>query len=76
MNVGSPEQEGRVNDSSTGGLWRLSINLNLTKKRHENDRKRILGEHLNDAPKKGEAGEAHRPSRLQGMRSRTRNLAV
>ena len=79
MSMGSPEQKRRVSDSSTGGLWRLSINLNLAKKRHEKHRKRILSEHLNEAPKKGEAREAHRPSRLQagqGMGSRRRNFAV
>ena len=40
------------------------------KKRRENGRKRILGAHLNDALKKGEARDAHRLSRIF---SRTRN---
>ena len=78
MNMESPEQKRRVSDSLTRELWRLSINLNLAKKRHEKDRKRILGEHLKEALKKGEAREAHRLSRLQtgrGMGSRRRNLA-
>ena len=34
------------------------------KKKHEKDRKRILGEQFNDAPEKGEAREAHRLSRM------------
>ena len=40
------EQRCRVNDSLTEGMRRFAISLNLAKKRHEKDRKRVLGEQL------------------------------
>ena len=53
---------------STEGIRRLPISLSLAKKRHEKDRKRILGEQLNGTQKKGEALEAHQEEgNLAGM---------
>ena len=62
----------------TERIRRLSVSLRLARTRHEKDRKRILGEYLNEALKKGEAREAHRLSRLlagRGIGARRRNLA-
>ena len=50
----------------------------LSKKNHENDRKRILGEQLNEALKKGESRETHRLSMIlagRGMGTRRRHLS-
>ena len=65
-----------MNDRLAEQITRLSINLCVTKKRREKDRKRISGEQLNDAQKKGEAREAHRLSRMvagRGMGARRRH---
>ena len=57
--VESTEQKRRMNHRLTEKNRRLSISLCMAKRRHEKDRKRILGEQLNDALKKREAREAH-----------------
>ena len=78
MNVASPEQKRRVNERLTERIRRLSIGSSLAKKRHKKNPKRILGEQLNEALKKGETREAHRLSRPQAgrwMGSRRRNFA-
>lgn len=54
----------------TEKIRRLSVTLSLANKRLENDRKRILGEQLNDAPKTGDLREAHRLSRILAGRRR------
>ena len=67
-----------MNDRLTEQIWCLSINLCVAKKRHETDRKRIFGEQLNDALKKGEAREAHGLSRMltgRGMEARSGHLS-
>ena len=46
MKMRIPEQRRRVNDSLTEGMRRFAISLNLAKKGHEKDRKRVLGEQL------------------------------
>ena len=46
MKIRIPEQRRRVNDSLTEGMRRFAISLNLAKKRHEKDRKRVLDEQL------------------------------
>ena len=68
----NPEPKRKINDKLTENR-RLSTSLCVAKKRHENDRKRIFGEALNEAVKKREAGEACRLSRMlagRGMGAR------
>ena len=48
MKIRIPEQRRRMNDSLTEGMRRFAISLNLAKKRHEKDRKRVLDEQLDD----------------------------
>ena len=45
-NADSRSKDAGVNDSLTEGMRRFAISLNLAKKRHEKDRKRVLGEQL------------------------------
>ena len=77
--LGKPEQKRRMNEGLTEEIRRLSINLFVDKKkRHEKDRKRVFGEQLNDALRKGEARKPHRLSRMlagRGMGARRRHHA-
>ena len=77
--AGNPEQKRKTNDKLTEKRGRLSVSLCVAeKRRHGSDRKRIPGEQLHDALKKGKAREAHRLSRMQvgpGMEVRRRHLS-
>ena len=78
MKLENPEQKRRMNEGLTEEIRRLSINQNVAKKKHEKDRKRVFGEQLNDALRKGEAREPHRLSRMlagRGMGARRRHHA-
>ena len=61
---GQPRAKAEDKRQTHGNFGRLSISLCLANKRHENDRKWILGEQLNQAVKKGEVREAHRRWRM------------
>ena len=54
---GNPEPKRKINDKLTENR-RLSTSLCVAKKRHENDRKRIFGEALNEAVKKKRSGRS------------------
>ena len=71
--AGNPETKRKINGKLTGKFAPFGQPVRGKKKKHENDRKRILGEERNEAVKKGEVREARRLSRMlagRGMGAR------